>query len=219
MERKIQLTEDGSHTLYLPEMDEHFHSTHGAIQESMHVFIENGLKKSNKDELVIFEVGFGTGLNALLTLQHKGNKSIKYFSIEKYPIIEAEYNQLNYAEMISPDLNESFKKMHECAWNKLVEITPGFNLHKIEGDLKNYKLDILPAFDIIYFDAFAPSKQAEMWSESILKKVAQQTSTGGIFTTYTAKGDVRRALINNGFNMKKVPGPPGKKEILLGDKA
>ena len=218
MKRIIQLTEDGSHTLYLPDMDEHFHSIHGAVQESMHVFIENGLKKTNKNELVIFEVGFGTGLNAWLTLHHRGNRSINYFSIEKYPISEAMIKQLNYTGIISSDLKKSFLKMHRCMWNKLVEITPEFYLNKIEDDLKNYELDDLPEFDLVYFDAFAPDKQPEMWRESILKKVAQKTKRGGIFTTYTAKGDVRRALIKNGFNVKKVAGPPGKKETLFGEK-
>ena len=219
MERKIQITEDGSHTLYLPDMDEHFHSTHGAIQESMHVFIENGLKKTTKNELVIFEVGFGTGLNAILTLHHIGNKKIKYYSIEKYPITEAEFKQLNYTEQISAELKEQFEKMHTSPWNQLIEISTNFQLYKIEGDLKDFCAEDLPEFDLVYFDAFAPSKQPEMWDESILKKIAQKTRQGGLFTTYTAKGDVRRALIKNGFNMKKVPGPPGKKEILFGDKA
>ncbi len=218
MKRKIQITEDGSHTLYLPEMDEHFHSTHGAIQESMHVFIENGLKKSTKDELVIFEVGFGTGLNAILTLYHKGDRKIKYYSIEKYPITETEFKQLNYTEQISTVLNDYFQKMHTSPWNQLIEISGEFQLYKIEGDLKNTSLENLPKFDLVYYDAFAPGKQPEMWDEPILKKVAQQTSQGGLFTSYTAKGDVRRALIKNGFNMKKVPGPPGKKEILFGEK-
>ena len=218
MERKIEITQDGSHTLYLPDMDEHFHSTHGAIQESMHVFIENGLKQSAKKELVIFEVGFGTGLNALLTLKHQANKSIRYFSIEKYPLSEDEFKQLNFCQLIDENLSKPFQKMHQCAWDELVEIAPGFQLHKVNGDLGEISLEKLPLFDLVYFDAFAPGKQPEMWREEILAKVAAQTGSEGIFSTYTAKGDVRRALIKHGFKMEKRPGPPGKKEILFGTK-
>ena len=218
MKRIFEITEDGSHTLYLPEMDEHFHSTHGAIQESMHIFIQNGLNNSTKEELFIFEVGFGTGLNALLTLHHQNNKTIHYYSIEKYPLSKDEYEQLNYTKLIDQKLNDPFQKMHSCKWDEAIEISTGFHLTKLEGDLLNYDLVKLPEFDLIYFDAFAPSKQADMWSEQIMKKIAYKTRTDGIFTTYTAKGDVRRALMKNGFDMKRVPGPPGKREILFGRK-
>ena len=219
MERKIEITEDGSHTLFLPEMNEHFHSTHGAIQESLHVFIKNGLLKTEKKKLVIFEVGFGTALNALLTLFKKGHKTIHYFGIEKYPLNETEFQQLNYPQLIAEELSNSFIKMHRCPWGETTGIETGFHLTKIEGDLEETDLDHLPKFDLVYFDAFAPGKQPEMWSEEILGKVAKQTRTGGIFCTYTAKGDVRRALIKNKFDMKKLPGPPGKKEILFGIKS
>jgi len=219
MKRIIELTEDGSHTLFIPEMDEHFHSTHGAIQESMHVFIENGLKQTYSDKLTIFEVGFGTGLNALLTLLNGSHIPIDYYSIEKYPLSKDEFASLNYAKKLHADCSEVFQALHECAWDQLIEITPNFRLHKINGDLQNISLEPLPLFDLIYFDAFAPSKQPEMWQEAMLKKIATHTKKGGIFSTYTAKGDVRRSLIRLGFNTKRIPGPPGKKEILFGEKA
>ncbi|MGQ8336170.1 tRNA (5-methylaminomethyl-2-thiouridine)(34)-methyltransferase MnmD [Sunxiuqinia sp. A32] len=219
MERKIQLTEDGSHTLYLPQMEEHFHSTHGAVQESMHVFINNGLMKTEQNPLTIFEVGFGTGLNAFLTLIQQGNREVRYYSIEKYPLSEEEYLMLNYPKMISKNDVDVFLKMHRCPWNQLCGITPNFHLHKIQGDLQHIQLTDFPEFDLIYFDAFAPGKQPEMWTHDILDKVSNHTKKGGVFATYTAKGEVRRTLISNGFNMKRVPGPPGKKEILFGEKA
>ncbi len=219
MKREIIKTEDGSHTLYLPEMDEHFHSTHGAIQESMHVFIKNGLARCEKSELVIFEVGFGTGLNAFLTFLKNTNKRIEYLSIEKFPLNEIEYNQLNYPASLAPEHTETFLKMHKSLWDQTIQIENDFHLHKIKGDLADFQLQSLPQFDLVYFDAFAPGKQPEMWNEAILKKIADHTNPKGVFTTYTAKGDVRRTLIKHGFNMQKTPGPPGKKEILFGVKA
>jgi len=219
MERKLILTADGSHTLFVPELDEHFHSVHGAIQESMHVFIQNGLNASTKNELCIFEVGFGTGLNALLTLANQGEKHIRYFSIEKYPLTEAEYSQLNFANLLSDELAERFQKMHACSWNEPHLITPNFELTKLDSDLTTFNVSSLPGFDLIYFDAFAPNKQAGMWSEEIFRKLATHTNSRGIFVTYCAQGEVRRKLIRSGFNMQRIPGPPGKKEMLFGEKA
>ena len=218
MERKIILTADGSHTLFVPELDEHFHSVHGAIQESMHVFIQNGVNASTKDDLCIFEVGFGTGLNTLLTLANRGEKHIRYFSIEKYPLQEEEYKQLNFAQSMSDELAELFQKMHACNWNEPHFITPNFELTKLSSDLTTFNVSALPGFDLIYFDAFAPNKQADMWSEEIFRKLATHTNFGGIFVTYCAQGEVRRKLIRSGFNMKRIPGPPGKKEMLFGEK-
>ena len=219
MERKIELTEDGSHTLYLPEMDEHFHSIHGAIQESMHVFIETGLKKCNKSEINILEIGFGTGLNALLSYLHREGKTIHYYSIEKYPLVEHEYLQLNYVQNYAPEIKPVFHQMHACEWEKQVAIKEGFFLTKLNSDLPTANLSELPLFDLIYFDAFAPGKQPEMWTDQIFQKIAAQCQTGGIFTTYCAKGNVRRSLQQNGFIMQRLPGPPGKKQILYGEKA
>lgn len=218
MERLIITTADGSHTLFVPEMNEHFHSVHGAIQESMHVFIRNGLEQCAGLEITVFEVGFGTGLNALLSLVHMGNRQIRYYSIERHPLNEAEYHNLNLARQLSPDLEPYFVAMHRAPWNQCAEIKPGFTLCKIEDDFPDFSTAGLPLFDLIYFDAFAPDKQAEMWDEAIFAKLSAHTSPGGVFVTYCAKGEVRRRLIRSGFNMKRIPGPPGKKEMLFGQK-
>ncbi len=218
MKRILELTEDGSHTLYLPEMDEHFHSIHGAVQESMHVFINNGLNQCTQDEIHLLEVGFGTGLNALLTLLHREEKNIHYYSLEKYPLTGEEYSQLNYAQNYSTDIQAHFLQMHHGAWGKPIEIVPGFELTKLNCDLRTVDLSGLPAFDLVYFDAFAPGKQADMWTDAIFQKISQQCKPGSIITTYCAKGDIRRSLQENGFAMQRLPGPPGKREMLYGEK-
>ncbi|PTN07523.1 tRNA U34 5-methylaminomethyl-2-thiouridine-forming methyltransferase MnmC [Mangrovibacterium marinum] len=218
MDRELILTADGSHTLYVPALNEHFHSVHGAIQESMHVFIKNGLQRSTKQELCIFEVGFGTGLNALLTLANKGERNIRYFSIEKYPLTEAEFSQLNFSRQFPDELSAPFEQMHQCPWNKAQQIAPGFELTKLDADLTIFNFNILPQFDLIYFDAFAPNKQADMWSEALFATIAAQTRAGGLFVTYCAQGEVRRKLTRSGFDMQRIPGPPGKKEMLFGQK-
>lgn len=218
MERSIVLTEDGSHTLYVPEINENFHSVHGAVQESNLVFIKNGLLRCQKKTICVFEVGFGTGLNALLTLMNKGEKFIHYISIENYPLSEIEYKQLNYCELLGENWEVSFEKMHHCDWDDTIEIVPDFKLTKLKADITTYNLAGLPAFDLIYFDAFAPGKQPEIWKEGILRKVAENTSNKGIFVTYCAQGEVRRSLIRAGFEMQRIAGPPGKREMLYGEK-
>lgn len=219
MKRIIEVTEDGSHTLFIPGMDEHFHSVHGAIQESMHVFIENGLRKCQNQKINILEIGFGTGLNALLSLLHKGEKEINYFSLEKYPLNEEEFTQLNYAQQLNAELQPAFLKLHQCEWNHKIEIIPEFHLTKIDTDLTIAHFSSFPKFDLVYFDAFAPNKQPEMWTDAIFNKISAQCNTGAIFTTYCAKGDVRRSLQQNGYHMQRIPGPPGKKQMLFGEKA
>jgi len=218
MQREIVITEDGSHTFFVPGMNEHFHSTHGAIQESNHVFIQNGLLKCNKQELVVMETGFGTGLNVLLTLMNLGERNIRYFSIEKYPLTDNEYNRLNYPALVSEGFHDLFLSIHQCEWNKEAEIVPGFRLTKLPADLTGFSFNGLPRFDLIYFDAFAPGKQPEMWQESIFSKIAEHTLPRGVFVTYCAQGEVRRTLTRVGFKMQRIPGPPGKKEMLLGEK-
>ncbi|WP_339740154.1 tRNA (5-methylaminomethyl-2-thiouridine)(34)-methyltransferase MnmD [uncultured Sunxiuqinia sp.] len=218
MKRIIELTEDGSHTLYLPELDEHFHSVHGAVQESMHVFINNGVNRCQQTEIHLLEVGFGTGLNALLTLLHRKEKVIHYYSLEKYPLTEEEFCQLNYAQNYSSETQALFLLMHKSRWEQQIEITPGFELTKLNCDLRTFDLSDLPAFDLVYFDAFAPGKQADMWTDAIFQKISRQCKPGAIITTYCAKGDIRRLLQKNGFAMQRLPGPPGKREMLYGEK-
>ena len=220
MLKELLITEDGSHTIYLPEMDEHYHSIHGAIQESMHVYIEQGLLQTTKNELSILEIGFGTGLNAFLTYGYARKMKIKvnYFSLEKFPLTESEYLQLNYPQTIFPEFSFVFEQMHCAGWNAEAEISPEFKLHKIQADLLNFKFNSAPQFDLVYYDAFAPGKQPEMWTEEVLHRVAATVKTEGILVTYCAKGTVRRTFEKAGLKMERIPGPIGKKEILRGKK-
>lgn len=220
MDKEFVITEDGSHTIYLPEMDEHYHSTHGAIQESLHIYIKQGLLQVVKQEISILEIGFGTGLNAYLTHAYAENKKLKinYFSIEKYPLDEADYLKLNYTQNIFPEYSDVFEKMHRSEWNKNVEISHEFSLKKVHADLLSFEFNQLPQFDLVYFDAFAPAKQPEMWTEEIIQKVSACVKKDGILVTYCAKGSVRRAFTAAGFCMERIPGPIGKKEILRGKK-
>lgn len=212
--RELQLTADGSHTLFIPEMDEHYHSVNGAIQESRHVFISAGLNEVHQSDIRILEIGFGTGLNAFLTLQEAAQqkKQICYYSFERYPLDEALTSHLNYAQQI-PGSNESlFRELHRAAWDEPVNITTGFTLHKRLGDSNTEKLPT--EIDLIYFDAFAPEKQPEMWSQEIFDKLYNITTQNGILTTYCAKGVVRRMMQKAGYTVERIPGPLGKREML-----
>lgn len=217
-ERLIITTADGSHSLFVPSLEEHYHSTFGAIQESMHVFIANGLLKCNKKEPVVLEIGFGTGLNVLLTLLNRGEKKISYYSIEKYPLTEDEYSELNYPGLLRGCPPDLFMKIHRCKWDSPAEITSGFTLTKLHSDLTLIDRNLLPVADLVYFDAFAPAKQPEMWTNAVFEKIAACTSPGGIFVTYCSKGEVRRKLLSLGYKVQRIPGPPGKKEMLFGQK-
>lgn len=220
MQNKIIITEDGSHTIYVPALEEHYHSTYGAINESMHIYINAGLKHHPNKKLTVLEIGFGTGLNAYLSLATaiQEHKKIDYYSIEKYPLIEAEYKILNYSEQIFPEFANKFQTMHRLEWNISHQMCSEFRLKKIQADLKTFEYDEIPKADIIYFDAFGPDKQPEMWTQSIFEKIATHTNPGGIIATYCAKGTVRRMLDSLGFQMERLPGPTGKKEILRGIK-
>lgn len=214
------ITEDGSQTLYLPELDEHYHSVHGAVGESLHIYIEQGLLHAAKKTLSILEIGFGTGLNAYMTYCYaqKENLNIDYYSLDKYPLTRQEYELLNYPTIIFTEYAHTFISLHEADWDKRVKISDNFHLNKIHADLLTFQLDGFPTFDVVYYDAFAPGKQPEMWTEEILHKVAATVKKEGIIVTYCAKGTVRRTLADAGFIMERIPGPKGKKEILRGKK-
>ena len=220
MQPKLITTADGSQTLQLEEMDETYHSTNGALTEAQHVFINNGLLKSSHSSLRILEVGFGTGLNALVTLdalyKQTTIENVHYTTLEKYPVPAEIYNKLNYGQLVSPDLTTEFNLLHQAAWEEEVNINKHFTIHKRRFDLLEQKLE--GEFDLIYYDAFAPSKQSPMWEDKILKKVCDTLKPGGIFSTYCAKGSVRRALQSFELEMERLPGPPGKREMLLGIK-
>lgn len=220
MEKVFMITEDGSQTVYLPELDEHYHSIHGAISESLHIYMEQSLIYSGKKTLSILEIGFGTGLNAYLSycFAQKENLNIDYCSLEKYPLSEQEYGLLNYPKIIFSEFAPTFNRLHEAEWNKKVNISGNFRLNKLHADLLTFQFDEVPQFDLVFYDAFAPVKQPEMWTEDILHKVAASVQKEGVFVTYCAKGSVRRTLTAAGFVMERIPGPKGKKEILRGKK-
>jgi len=217
MKREIIESTDGSHTLFVPELDEHYHSVHGAIQESMHVFIEAGLRNQEKIELNIFEAGFGTGLNALLTLNEAldNNLKIHFTSIEKYPLSKEEASHLNYAKLLEKNQKE-FTFMHEANWEETVPVNSSFSLEKLKGDLKN--ISLTKKYDLIYFDAFAPEKQPDLWSEEIFQKMYDISAPNGILVTYCAKGVVRRTMQAVGYTVERIPGPPGKRQMLRATK-
>ena len=214
MKRELRITEDGSHTLYVPEMQEAYHSVHGAIQESLYIFLEQGFLTLDKAFLNILEIGFGTGLNALLTLDeaYKRDIKVRYHSIEKYPLDYEEYSQLNYEEFIDGLRPGSLMKMHESPWEKAVPISDHFTLLKEKSDLREFKLQ--GPYDLVYFDAFAPQKQAHLWTEEVFDRISSAVKLGCVLLTYTSMGNVRRALISCQFDVKKVPGPPEKRHIL-----
>ncbi len=211
---KIIITGDGSHSLLNEALDETYHSRHGAIQESMHVFIEQGfnylLNKENTKTISILEVGFGTGLNALLTLSEsiKKQSAVAYTSLETYPLGREVWENFNY-----PDPNHLLKKLHDAEWQKWENISPHFNLLKLERSLQLVELEP-KQFDLIYFDAFAPNKQPEMWELPMLDKVTEALKAGGVFITYCAKGQLKRDLKSLGLMVESLPGPPGKREMV-----
>jgi tRNA U34 5-methylaminomethyl-2-thiouridine-forming methyltransferase MnmC len=217
MELELVITGDGSHTLFVPGLKEHYHSTFGAIQESMHVFIEAGLLSiGDIPEINILEIGFGTGLNALLTLAVSQNRGVKvnYDAVEPFPLTDTILKQLNYGdnELVHP-FSDQFNLFHQAAYNEIVPITPAFSLRKIKegievGDLPDNH------YQLVYFDAFAPEVQPELWTEPVFRKIYLSMKPGGILTTYCCKGSVRRAMIAAGFSVEKLPGPPGKREIV-----
>lgn len=219
MERRIIKTADGSTTIYIEGWDEHYHSKHGAVQEAYHVFIRMGLDlalETIKGDLRIMEIGFGTGLNAYITLLESRSKQvdIEYTGVEAYPVAEDEWRSLNYPQALKAKAEEKelFHRLHRIPWEEVGEITPGFTLIK----RKQYfdQIDDQGAFDLIYFDAFGARVQPELWEESIFRRMFHALSPGGILVTYAAKGSVRRAMIAVGFLVEKLPGPPGKREML-----
>ena len=212
---KLEQTADGSYTLYVPELDEHYHSVKGALTESQHIFIDMGLKHSSVTAPHILEIGLGTGLNCVLTLLEakESQRHVHYTGIERYPLNEEIIRKLNYPSIIGKECEEDYFAIHLAPWEEDVCLSPWFTLHKMEGDFTHYSFE--QKYDIIYFDAFAPEKQPEMWEQSLFDNLYQVLNEGGILTTYCAKGVVRRMLQTAGFKVERLPGPPGgKREIL-----
>lgn len=219
MKRQLIVTNDGSHTISIPAMQVTYHSMYGAIQESKHIFINAGFHNIPNQSLDILEIGFGAGLNAILTLieAEANKKTIHYTAIEKFPLTINEAAKLNYCEIMGRhDLKTHFSLLHSSNWNETVTISDFFTLHKINHPLQSYQPD--KEFNLVYFDAFAPAVQPELWTQEIFQKIFICLKRKGIMLTYCSKGDVRRAMLASGFTVKKIPGPPGKREILCAEK-
>ena len=215
LKKEIVKTRDGSNTIFVPEFDETYHSTHGAIQESLHVFIRGGLKfKTELNDINVLEVGFGTGLNALLSFVDSldTNKNIKYTTLEAYPLKWDIVSKLNYIDLIcNGKYSAIYKKMHTCDWESFYVLSPYFKLRKQNTKLQDILFE--NEFDVIYFDAFAPRVQPELWTERVFTLMYIALKPGGVLVTYCAKGSVKRSLIKVGFDLQSIPGPPGKREI------
>ena len=210
---EIRQTADGSKTLYLPEWDETYHSSHGAMQEAMHVFIQHGLAfiGQEKKSISVFEMGFGTGLNALLTAQwaEQHSCSIRYIGIELHPIPKDIWQQMDYVQEVLE--RERYSKIMAAEWGEYQEIEPNFQLKKVEEDILG--LQLVEQVDLIYFDAFGPRAQSEMWDLPVLTKMYERLNPGGVFVTYCAQGQMKRNLKSLGFSLESLPGPPGKREM------
>jgi tRNA U34 5-methylaminomethyl-2-thiouridine-forming methyltransferase MnmC len=219
MNTELLITSDGSHSLFVPEIDECYHSTYGAVQESRHIFIDAGLRQCHKTEIYVLEIGFGTGLNAFLALleAERSEKKINYISLELFPVEINKALQLNYPDILAPDNRKVFRQMHTCAWNEEIQVTPFFGLNKIKTDFLEFVFK--NNFDVVFFDAFSPDKQPEMWSNKQFEKIYAHCNPGAILTTYCAKGIVRRTMQSAGFEVERIPGPPGKREMLRGVKS
>jgi tRNA U34 5-methylaminomethyl-2-thiouridine-forming methyltransferase MnmC len=213
VEVEIIETRDGSHTLYSPQFDEIYHSRHGAIAESQHIFIRNGLEAVDSSVINVFEVGFGTGLNAYLSMLYAANKQVRinYYSIELYPLPDELIAKINYPELLH-ESRDIFTMLHSAAWNEAVVLSPHLSLHKIHGSLPD--LDISLQADVIFFDAFSPEKQPGMWTEAIFKKMYDILRPGGFLVTYCSKSYVRRHMEQAGFTIQKLPGPMGKRDMV-----
>ncbi|ALM07642.1 SAM-dependent methyltransferase [Sediminicola sp. YIK13] len=215
MKRKIITTSDGSKTIQIEDWDEQYHSKHGAVQEAYHVFIKHGLSLFENRKISILEIGFGTGLNALITWKESSryNLEVRYTGVEAFPVTKEEIRQLDYInELNAQELANGFEKMHDAAWEETIKLTNNFTIHKQQKDF----MDIADKedYNLIYFDAFGARVQPELWTETLFQKMFNALSENGVLVTYAAKGSVRRAMQSVGFKVERLPGPPGKREML-----
>ena len=230
MKRIIQQTEDGSNTIYIEDWDESYHSKHGAVQEAMHVFIKNGFSHfiAAKKPLKILEIGFGTGLNAFITLleAEKNQQYVNYVGIEKFPVLEAEFDAIDFFDDVFkfyPELAHRKEELHVIYrylflsdWENWQIISPYFKIKKVKDDFFNLKNCNETEFDLVYFDAFGSQVQPEMWEKELFEIIDSTTKSTAIFTTYASKGTVKRGLKELGYVVEKRPGPPGKREMMVG---
>ncbi|MEL1242273.1 tRNA (5-methylaminomethyl-2-thiouridine)(34)-methyltransferase MnmD [Flavobacterium flavipallidum] len=215
MKREVIQTQDGSTTIHLEEWNESYHSKHGAIQEAKHVFIKNGLSFFEDKTISILEIGFGTGLNAFISfLEAPGLKQkIDYVGVEAYPVAAEEILSMNYVEELNAQNQFAvFKKMHESKWNEKVKLSDDFSLTKRQQFFQ--EIDDIAQFDLIYFDAFGYRVQPELWSTVIFQKMYNALKTKGVLVTYAARGVVKRSMLEVGFDVQKLEGPPGKREMF-----
>lgn len=217
MKRELRVTSDGSKTLYIRQFDEFYHSVHGALNESMHVFINNGLNAVDAHQLSILEFGMGTGLNALLTygIANDSKREIEYTTLEKYPLSKDEWSLVEYGD--SELEKVAFEEIHNAEWNQKVELSPYFILNKIETAFEEFEPEE-NSFDLIYYDAFAPSAQPELWDVPIFKLCLKALKPGGFLVTYCANGQAKRNMKAAGFIVKALPGPPKKREMTKATK-
>lgn len=219
-------TKDGSNTFISPVYDEAFHSKHGAVAESQHVFIENGLQpllSSNPGDFYLFEMGFGSGLNVLLSaLYHQSSQStatIYMDTIEKHPLSWEQAKELQFCDhILNTSCEDLFNRLHNSHWNKPYQLSPQFYIQKLKDDLLKFDMSE-DHYHLIYYDAFAPSAQPELWSEGICRKLHRSLRAGGLLCTYCAQGQFKRNLKAAGFNVEAVDGPPGKREMTLARKS
>lgn len=220
MERKIITTSDGSRSLYLPDWDETYHSRHGAIREAYHVFIRMGLDLFEDGAGInLLEMGFGTGLNAFITLLEasRRNLSVNYRGLEAFPVGQEIIPELDYpASLGVEEMSSLFRQLHDSPWDTETQLTPGFRLRKQKVLFSEFRS--VQEFDLVYFDAFGPRVQPELWTIDIFRSMHEALRPGGVLVTYSAKGSVRRAMQEVGFSVERLPGPPGKREMLRATK-
>ncbi|QTV04733.1 tRNA (5-methylaminomethyl-2-thiouridine)(34)-methyltransferase MnmD [Faecalibacter bovis] len=229
MKRIIVETEDGSKTIHIEDLNETYHSIHGAVQEAFHVFINNGLYffYNIKKPIKILEIGLGTGLNSFISLLESEKKQLKinYVGVEKYPISAQEFENINYFDDVfkfypefenrRSEFYEYYQKMFTSEWENEEEISPYFTLKKLEKDFFELRDYTVNEFDLVYFDAFGSQVQPDLWEEELLTIVANLTKDSSVITTYAAKGTFKRGMKANGFRIEKRPGPPGKREMMV----
>lgn len=214
--KELRITSDGSHTFHIPEWKEHYHSKHGAIQEALHVFIKEGLQfrlQNNFNSIDLLEMGFGTGLNCLLSyLEAESRKcTVNYTSVEAYPLTLEDVKLLNFYKELEIPQSE-FLKFHQAPWNASIKVSENFTLTKKQTLFEN--VAFYEAFDLIYYDAFGIRVQPELWTATMMEKMYQSLKPGGLFVTYASNGETRRNLQHVNFEVEKIKGPPGKKEMI-----
>ena len=219
MKREIITTNDGSTTIHLPELNESYHSKHGAIQEAYHVFIKNGLSLFEGKSVSILEIGFGTGLNSFITYLEakKSNQTIDYVGVEAYPVAVEEALQMNYVKELNANQEAAiFTDMHEANWEEKVAISDDFSLTKRQQLFQ--EINDEDAYNLIYFDAFGFRVQPELWSLEVFQKMYNALKINGVIVTYACRSSIKNAMIECGFKVEKLPGAPGKREMLRAKK-